>query len=109
MFGSLVLRLHERHPLGDKYLPMYVSQYAGNTSDLRRYAYYSQVMQAYALETAIVALRSNKPFCMGSLYWQLNDVWPVSSWATVDYYGRYKIAHYKIRELYCQFQVFLFD
>lgn len=39
---------------------------------------------------------------MGSLYWQLNDVWPVSSWATVDYYGAYKIAHYRVREVYNQ-------
>lgn len=46
---------------------------------------------------AIVSLRGNKPLCMGSLYWQLNDVWPVSSWATVDYYGTYKIAQYRVR------------
>ena len=37
---------------------------------------------------------------MGSIYWQLNDVWPVSSWSTVDYYGQYKIAHYRVRELH---------
>jgi beta-mannosidase len=57
-------------------------------------------MQAYALEMAIVSLRLNKPYNMGSLYWQLNDVWPVSSWATVDYYGAYKAAHYRIRQVY---------
>lgn len=44
-----MLRLHERHPLGDKYLPMYTNKYAGVTTDLRRFAYFSQVMQAYAL------------------------------------------------------------
>ena len=54
-------------------------------------------MQSYALEMAIVSLRLNKPYNMGSLYWQLNDVWPVSSWSSVDYYGTYKAAHYKIR------------
>lgn len=59
-------------------------------------------MQAYALEMAIVSLRGGKPYCMGSLYWQLNDVWPVSSWATVDYYGIYKISHYRIRQLHNQ-------
>lgn len=42
---------------------------------------------------------------MGSIYWQLNDVWPVSSWATVDYYGQYKIAQYRIRELHSQLLV----
>lgn len=46
---SLVMRLHERHPLGDKYLPMYTHNYAGVTSNLKLFAYYSQIMQAYAL------------------------------------------------------------
>lgn len=59
-------------------------------------------MQAYALETAISSLRLNKPYNMGSLYWQINDVWPVTSWATVDYYGTYKAAHYRVRQLYSQ-------
>ena len=67
------------------------------STNLKRYAYYTQVMQSYALEMAIVSLRGNKPYCMGSIYWQLNDVWPVNSWATVDYYGMYKAAHYRIR------------
>lgn len=42
---------------------------------------------------------------MGSLYWQLNDVWPVSSWASVDYYGAYKASHYRIRSAYNQLLV----
>jgi beta-mannosidase len=62
-------------------------------------------MQAYALETAITSLRGNKPFNMGSLYWQINDVWPVSSWATVDYYGTYKAAHYRIKQFYQQLMI----
>lgn len=49
---------------------------------------------------AIVSLRTAKPYNMGSLYWQLNDVWPVVSWASVDYYGEWKAAHYKIRHFY---------
>jgi beta-mannosidase len=49
---------------------------------------------------AIVSLRTARPYNMGSLYWQLNDVWPVVSWATVDYYGEWKAAHYKIRHVY---------
>jgi beta-mannosidase len=76
---------------------MYTMKYGGNTSNLSRFAYFSQVMQAYALEMGIVSLRGSKPLCMGSLYWQLTDVWPVISWATVDYYGTYKIAQYRVR------------
>jgi beta-mannosidase len=79
---------------------MYTEKYAGTTSNLETYVYFSQVMQAYALEMAISSLRGSKPFTMGSLYWQLNDVWPVASWSTVDYYGRYKIAHYHIHHLH---------
>jgi hypothetical protein len=45
----MILRLHQRHPLGDQYLPMYTRKYAANTDILKKYAYYSQVMQAYAL------------------------------------------------------------
>ena len=51
---------------------------------------------------AITSLRLNKPYNMGSLYWQLNDVWPVASWSTVDYYGTYKASHYKVRHVYEQ-------
>lgn len=104
---SFVMRLHQRHIYGDKYLPMYTKQYAGTTSDLERYSYFTQVMQAHALTIAINSLRGAKPNCMGSLYWQINDVWPVSSWATVDFYGMYKAAHYAIRELYWPLQAVL--
>ncbi len=98
--NNYILRLHERHPYGDVYLPGYTYNYSGTTSNLSRFSYFSQVMQSYALEMAISSLRLNKPYNMGSLYWQLNDVWPVSSWATVDYYGTYKAAQYRIRQVY---------
>jgi beta-mannosidase len=79
---------------------MYVNNYTGVTLNLTRFSYLSQVMQAYALELAISSLRGSKPFNMGSLYWQLNDVWPVSSWATIDYHQIKKAAHYSIKKLY---------
>ena len=47
--ASYIMRLHERHPRGDEYLPMYTEQYAGKTSNLERFSYFSQVMQSYAL------------------------------------------------------------
>lgn len=99
---SYVMRLHERHPLGHVLLPGYTFNYSGPTSNTTRLAYFSQIMQSFALEKAITSLRLNKPFNMGSLYWQLNDVWPVTSWATVDYYGNYKAAHYKVRKMHDQ-------
>ena len=96
------MRLHERHILGDQYLPLYVENYAArvtNTTTLQSFSYFSQAMQAFAIKTAIDALRTDGS-CMGSLYWQLNDVWPVSSWSTVDFYGMYKAAHYVARDSY---------
>lgn len=96
------MRLHERHPSGHILLPGYTFNYSCPSGNTTRISYFSQVMQSYALETAITSLRLNKPYNMGSLYWQLNDVWPVTSWATVDYYGTYKAAHYKVRSVYEQ-------
>ena len=66
-------------------------------------------MQSYALELATTSLRGSKPFNMGSLYWQLNDVWPVSSWATVDYLQVKKAAHYRIKEIYEPLKVAAFN
>jgi beta-mannosidase len=99
---SYVMRLHERHPSGHILLPGYTFNYSCATGNTTRISYFSQVMQSYALEMAITTLRLNKPYNMGSLYWQLNDVWPVTSWATVDYFGTYKAAHYKVRSSYEQ-------
>jgi beta-mannosidase len=55
-------------------------------------------LQAYGMKTAIEAHRLAKPYCMGSLYWQFNDCWPVTSWSTVDYYGNWKASHYQVKE-----------
>lgn len=87
---------------------MYTESICEPTKDLKRYSYFTQIMQSYALEMAIRSLRGAKPYCMGSLYWQLNDVWPVSSWSTVDYYGAYKASHYRIRHAYSQLYTHVF-
>ena len=54
-------------------------------------------MQAEGVKTAIEAHRRAKPYCMGSLYWQLNDCWPVTSWSSVDYYGDKKASNYQVK------------
>lgn len=59
--------------------------------------YVGQLMQGDAMKTAVEAHRRDKGYCWGSLLWQINDCWPVASWSTRDYYGRWKAAHYMIR------------
>lgn len=62
--------------------------------------YLSQLLQADAMKIAIESHRRNMPYCMGSLYWQLNDCWPVASWSSRDYYGRWKAQHYFVRKAF---------
>src|SRR5690606_12246063 len=69
-------------------------------ADFEQLAYMTQLLQADYLGYAIKTHRRNRPYCMGTLYWQLNDMWPVTSWATVDYFGRWKAAHYVVRDTY---------
>ena len=64
------------------------------------YAYTSQLVQAYGIKKAIEAHRRAMPRCMGTLYWQLNDCWPVISWSSIDYYNRWKALHYFVRDVY---------
>ena len=59
--------------------------------------YVGQLMQGDAMKTAVEAHRRDKGYCWGSLVWQINDCWPVASWSTRDYYGRWKAAHYMLR------------
>ncbi|MBQ8755354.1 MAG: glycoside hydrolase family 2 protein [Lentisphaeria bacterium] len=62
--------------------------------------YLSQVTQAVCIRTAVDAWRSRKPWCMGILYWQLNDIWQGFSWSSLDYYGEWKVLHYEARRFY---------
>ena len=60
--------------------------------------YEGQLMQGDAMKTAVEAHRRDKGYCWGTLIWQINDCWPVASWSTRDYYGRWKAAHYFMRQ-----------
>ena len=67
--------------------------------------YLSQVQQALAIKTAVEAWRRLQPRCMGTLYWQLNDNWPVASWSSVEYGGKWKHLHYQARRFYAPLAV----
>ncbi|MBO7528471.1 MAG: glycoside hydrolase family 2 protein [Bacteroidales bacterium] len=96
---------HQKHPRGEELIQKHIERYicrdiSGNISTRDQYVYYSQLSQAYGIGLAIEAQRAAKPYSMGSLYWQLNDAWPVISWSSIDYEGNKKILHENLTELY---------
>lgn len=70
------------------------------TRDFRAFLYMNHVLQGDAIKTAIESHRRQMPYNMGTLFWQHNDCWPVASWASRDYYGRWKAQHYYTRKVY---------
>ena len=97
---SATMRTHQKHPKGYPLLQYYIDQYMPKPKNFPDYIYASQCMQHYAFSTAIQIQRSKMPTNMGTLYWQLNDCWPVASWATVDCYNNWKAAMYGIKDAY---------
>jgi len=95
---------HQKHPRGEELIQKHIERYVistdGRNDDWARDVYYSQLSQAYGIGLAIEAQRAAKPRCMGTLYWQLNDAWPVISWSSIDYAGNKKILHENLAELY---------
>lgn len=84
-----------RDPLySDKTIGRYMSRYAWVPEDFEEYVYMTQWFQAEAVKVAMEAHRRAKPYCMGTLFWQLNDCWPAISWSSIDYYGRWKALQY---------------
>ncbi|MFD7385385.1 glycoside hydrolase family 2 protein [Streptomyces anulatus] len=68
--------------------------------DFDRWHYLTQVVQARAVAAGIEHWRSHWPTCAGTVVWQLNDCWPVSSWAAIDGDGRLKPLHHELRRVY---------
>jgi len=85
---------------GNERLMKYVAHEFGETKDFAEFVYESQVVQAEGIELAALHHRASRPFTMGSLYWQLNDVWPGASWSSVDWFGRWKALQFHARRFY---------
>ena len=75
-------------------------KYYSEPKDFASFLYASQVLQAEGIKVGAEHLRRIRPRSMGSIYWQLNDCWPVASWSSMDYYGRWKALQYYARRFY---------
>ena len=91
---SYVMEKHQRSENGYAKMMVYMAQYFPYAKDLSHLVYASQLMQAQAMRYGVEHWRRNRGECMGAIVWQLNDCWPVASWSSIDYYGRWKALHY---------------
>ena len=85
---------------GNRLIQAYLDRWYRPPRDFEAYLYVSQVMQADGVRLAMEAHRRAMPYCMGSLYWQIDDCWPVASWSSMDYFGRWKALHYTARRCF---------
>ncbi len=95
-----VMIAHQKNWGGNKIIQTYMSRYFGEPKDFASFLYASQVLQAEGIKVGAESFRRKRPETMGSLFWQLNDCWPVASWASIDYYGRWKALQYYARRFY---------
>jgi len=95
-----VMLAHQKNNEGNSIIHDYMLKYYSEPRDFPSFLYASQVLQAEGIKTGAEHLRRNRPRIMGSIYWQLNDCWPVASWASLDYYGRWKALQYYARRFY---------
>jgi beta-mannosidase len=91
---SRVMEMHQRNEGANGKIMNYLSQTFLYPDNLDTLVYASQLLQAEAMRYGIEHWRRNRGRCMGAIYWQLNDIWPVASWASIDYFGRWKALHY---------------
>ncbi len=99
-FFTPVMLAHQKNNEGNSIVHDYMLKYYSEPRDFASFLYASQVLQAEGIKVGAEHLRRIRPRSMGSIYWQLNDCWPVASWSSIDYYGRWKALQYYARRFY---------
>lgn len=97
---SRIVESHQKNSAGNGLILYYLAQTFRFPKNFEMMTYVSQLLQAEAMRYGVEHWRRNRGRCMGTLYWQLNDCWPVSSWSSIDYYGRWKALQYFARRFY---------
>lgn len=103
--SSTVMDVHQRNQGGNSRIVETLARYFRFPEKFEDMTWMSQISQALAMKTAIEFWRSNKPRCMGTLFWQLNDTWPVASWASLEYGGHWKLTQYFARRFFAPVMV----
>jgi beta-mannosidase len=104
--ASAVMESHQKNAGGNARIAETMFRYFRFPMDFGNFCYLSQIQQGLAIRTAVEYWRSLKPHCMGTLYWQLNDTWPVASWSSLDHGGGWKAMHYMARRFFAPLAVF---
>ena len=97
---SKVMESHQKNSDANGKILYYISDTFQYPKDFSSLLYISQVLQALAIQYGVEHWRRNRGRCMGAIYWQLNDCWPVASWSSIDYYGRWKLLHYAAKKFF---------
>ena len=97
---SYIMEHHQKNNCANSKIMRYISETFQNPSNLENTVYVSQILQGMAIKCCVQHLRRNRGICMGTLYWQMNDVWPAVSWSGIDYFGRWKALQYMAKEFF---------
>lgn len=95
---SFVMEHHQRSGIGNQTIIHYLLDWYRLPASFDMMLWLSQIVQGMAMKYAVEHWRRSRPRGMGTLYWQLNDCWPVASWSSLDYFGRWKALHYMARQ-----------
>ena len=95
-----VMESHQKNAGGNARIAETMFRYFRFPNSFENFVYLSQIQQGLAIKTAVTQWRSLKPHCQGTLYWQLNDTWPVCSWSSLDHGGGWKLMHHMAKHFF---------